>query len=247
MKRIISLFIVLSYAQFAVADTLEQLIPKVKPAVVAIAVFNPSAAPRLKLIGSGFAVAPGNRIITNYHVVQNPLDESKNEAYVVVSGKADNPTIHPIKQIKSAPLHDLAVLEINQQLPVLPLADDETAEGAAIAYTGYPITGVLGLYPATHTGIVSAHTPIAIPVDNSATLNPRMLKQLRQPFFVYQLDSTAYPGNSGSAVYRISDGKVVAVINMVLVKSSREAVLSDPSGISYAIPVRFVHQLLARP
>lgn len=247
MKRIISLFVMLSCARFAVADTLEQLIPKVKPAVVAIAVFNPSAAPRLKLIGSGFAVAPGNRIITNYHVVQNTLDESKNEAYVVVSGKADSPTIHPIKQIKSAPLHDLAVLEINQQLPVLPLADDETVEGTAIAYTGYPITGVLGLYPATHTGIVSAHTPIAIPVDNSATLNPRMLKQLRQPFFVYQLDSTAYPGNSGSAVYRISDGKVVAVINMVLVKSSREAVLSDPSGISYAIPVRFVHQLLARP
>lgn len=247
MKWIIGLLTGILWSQSVSADTLEKLIPQVKPAVVAIAVHNPSGAPRLKLIGSGFAVAPGNRIITNYHVIQNPLNESRNESYVVVSGSADNPTVHPIKQIKSAPLHDLAVLEIQQQLRFLPLADDDAAEGAAIAYTGYPITGVLGLYPATHTGIVSAHTPIAIPVDNSATLNPRMLKQLREPFFVYQLDSTAYPGNSGSAVYRISDGKVVAVINMVLVKSSREAVLSDPSGISYAIPVRFVHQLLAQP
>jgi hypothetical protein len=32
---------------------------------------------------------------------------------------------------------------------------------------------------------------------------------------------------------------------MVLTKGSRESALSHPSGISYAIPVRWVHELLA--
>ena len=241
-------FLLVFFCPALLADIpLSTLIPKVKPAVVAIAIYNPTAAPRLKLIGSGFAIAPGNKIVTNYHVIEQVLDETKLESYVVLSGKADNPVIHRINKRKTAPLHDLAVLEIDQTLPALELATDETAEGTAIAYTGFPITGVLGMFPATHSGIISALTPIAIPVDNAATLNPRMLKQLRQPFFVYQLDSTAYPGNSGSPVYRLSDGKVVAVINMVLVKSSREAVLSDPSGISYAIPVHFLQQLIAQP
>lgn len=246
MKYIAILFMLLS-PQILADVPLTTLIPQVKPSVVAIAIHNPSAAPRLKLIGSGFVIAPGNQVVTNYHVVQKILDDSKLESYVVLSGKADNPQIHPIKKQKTSPIHDLALLEIEKHLPALSLAEDETAEGSAIAYTGFPITGVLGMFPATHTGIISALTPIAIPVDNAATLSPRMLQQLRQPFFVYQLDSTAYPGNSGSPVYRLSDGKVVAVINMVLVKSSREAVLSDPSGISYAIPIHFLQQLITKP
>lgn len=246
MKYIAILFMLLS-PQILADVPLTTLIPQIKPSVVAIAIHNPSAAPRLKLIGSGFVIAPGNQVVTNYHVIQKILDDSKLESYVVLSGKADNPKIHPIKRQKTAPLHDLALLEIEQHLPALALAEDETPEGSTIAYTGFPITGVLGMFPATHTGIISALTPIAIPVDNAATLSPRMLQQLRQPFFVYQLDSTAYPGNSGSPVYRLSDGKVVAVINMVLVKSSREAVLSDPSGISYAIPIHFLQQLITKP
>ena len=36
-----------------------------------------------------------------------------------------------------------------------------------------------------------------------------------------------------------------AVINSVLVKKTKEAALTDPSGITYAIPVRYVRALLA--
>ena len=32
---------------------------------------------------------------------------------------------------------------------------------------------------------------------------------------------------------------------MVFVKSTKEKVLSDPSGISYAIPVEYLHRLIA--
>ena len=59
-----------------------------------------------------------------------------------------------------------------------------------------------------------------------------------------QLDATAYPGNSGSPLYDPASGKVVGVLNMVLVKESRENVLSQPSGITYAIPVQPLIELL---
>ena len=72
-----------------------------------------------------------------------------------------------------------------------------------------------------------------------------MVRQLRDGTFkVMQLDAIAYPGNSGGPVLDVESGKVVAVINMVLVKGSKEAALSHPSGISYAIPVRFVTELI---
>jgi S1-C subfamily serine protease len=241
---------ILTLAMFSLAVSAHQLptlIPQIKPSVVAIALYNPTAAPRLKLIGSGFAVSPGNQIVTNHHVVSKAPDESKNERYVVLSGHGQNPTIHPIVARKDDPIHDLAVLKIAESLPALKLAEDETAEGTLLAFTGYPITGVLGLYPATHQATLSAITPVAIPQDNSKLLNPATLRQLQQPFMVYQLDGTAYPGNSGSALYRQADGAVVAVINMVLVKGSREAVLSDPSGIAYAIPIVHLQKLLAQP
>jgi serine protease Do len=246
MRRIILLFLVL-VTLTANASGLTTLIPQVKPAVVAIAIYNPTSAPRLKLIGSGFAISPGNKIATNYHVIEKPLDISKNESYVVLSGHGQQPQLHQVIKTVHNREHDIALLEIKALLPSLELADDELIpEGTDVAFTGYPITGVLGLHPATHRAIVSAVTPIAIPADHSTAINPRTLKQLQQPFMVYQLDGTAYPGNSGSALYRQSDGKVVAVINMVLVKASREAVLSDPSGITFAIPVRHLRQLMVQ-
>ena len=42
-----------------------------------------------------------------------------------------------------------------------------------------------------------------------------------------------------------ASGEVLGVMNMVFVKSTKENVLSDPSGISYAIPVEYLQRLLA--
>jgi len=39
---------------------------------------------------------------------------------------------------------------------------------------------------------------------------------------------------------------VVGVVNMVLLKGARESALSQPSGISYAIPARHVREMMAR-
>jgi S1-C subfamily serine protease len=125
------------------------------------------------------------------------------------------------------------------------LGDSDTVrEGQKIAFTGFPIGMVLGLYPVTHRGIVAAITPMARPVENARTLNGAQMKRLRNLFDAFQLDGTAYPGNSGSPVYEPDTGRVVGVINSVVVKESKESVLEKPSGISYAIPAKYVQQLL---
>jgi S1-C subfamily serine protease len=61
---------------------------------------------------------------------------------------------------------------------------------------------------------------------------------------VYQLDATAYPGNSGGPLLDAHGGQVVGIVNMVLVKGTRESALTNPTGITYAIPVRFARDLL---
>ncbi|WP_348732604.1 serine protease [Rheinheimera texasensis] len=242
---LIKLLLLTTFTRAHAAADLPALITQLKPSVVAIALYNPTAAPRLKLLGSGFVVGPGNVVVTNYHVISTPADIAKNEAYVVLSGHGQQPRVHQIKQTRTDARHDLALLEIDEKLPAVKLADAEyITEGTELAFTGYPITGVLGLYPATHRALLSAVTPIVIPADHSQTLSAASVRQMRDPFLIYQLDGTAYPGNSGSMLYRQDNGAVVGIINMVLIKKSKEAVLSDPSGISYAIPVKHLHQLL---
>jgi S1-C subfamily serine protease len=87
---------------------------------------------------------------------------------------------------------------------------------------------------------------VVLPTAGAARLQPRTIAQLKRgtPFAIYQLDGTAYPGNSGSPVYEPESGKVVGVINMTLVKGLKENAISAPSGISYAIPVAYVRELL---
>jgi S1-C subfamily serine protease len=87
---------------------------------------------------------------------------------------------------------------------------------------------------------------MAPPQLGSRLLTAKMIRAMRDPYDVMQLDATAYPGNSGSPVFDQRSGRVLGVINSVLVKGTKEAAIEKPSGISYAIPVRFVHELLEK-
>jgi S1-C subfamily serine protease len=73
-----------------------------------------------------------------------------------------------------------------------------------------------------------------------------MIRAMRDPYDVLQLDATAYPGNSGSPVFDQRTGAVLGVINSVLIKSTKEAAIENPSGITYAIPVRLVRELVKK-
>ena len=230
---------------------LEELIASAKPSVVAVGVFSPTSSPRFAFRGSGFVVGAGNFVVTNAHVLPEviPPGGSEGSLVVVVPTQAGGSATAG----RSATLlgrdreHDLALLRIDgPPLPALPLADEpRTREGAAVAIIGFPIGGALGFTPVTHRGIISSITAIALPAPGAQSLNAQAINRLRQGSFdIYQLDATAYPGNSGGPVLDVESGKVIAVINMVLVKGSKETAISHPSGISYAIPVRFVNELL---
>jgi S1-C subfamily serine protease len=105
----------------------------------------------------------------------------------------------------------------------------------------------LGFAPVTHRGIVASITTVALPAPTAGQLDPRAVARLRDGNFeVLQLDATAYPGNSGSPVLDIASGRVVAIVNMVLVRGSRESALAHPSGITYAVPVRHLQTLMQR-
>ena len=103
----------------------------------------------------------------------------------------------------------------------------------------------LGLYPATHRATLAALVPIARAGITARQLNPRMVARLRNSAYtVFQLDGTAYPGNSGSPLYDPSTGQVFGIINSVFVQGTREQAISRPSGISYAIPAVHIRRLL---
>lgn len=227
---------------------LEEIIVAAKPSVVAVGTYNATSNPRFGFRGTGFIVGKGDMVITNAHVLPQVLPAGTQTVLAIQTPKGTTDA-----QLRNATLlgldraRDLALLRIEgAALPALPLADDtRLREGMSVAIIGYPIGGALGFTPVTHRGIISSITAIALPAPTSQALNAQAIKQLRQGSFdIYQLDATVYPGNSGSPVLDVATGQVVAVINMVLVKGSKESALTHPSGISYAIPVRFVIDLL---
>lgn len=221
-------------------------VARIKPSIVAVGTYEPTRSPAFRFLGTGFAVDDGLTIATNAHVVPDVLEADRRESLAVAIPLGDRVNIRSAEKLRSDPAHDLATLRIvGPALPALSLEEADVPEGQSVAFTGFPIGSALGLKPATHRGIVAAITPISIPRGNARELNARQIRSLgSDPFSVYQLDATAYPGNSGSPLFDPDSGAVVGVLNMVFVKETKENVLSKPSGISYAIPARYLNRLL---
>jgi len=229
----------------ALADVADML-PNVKPAVVGVGTFNPTNRPPASLKGTGFAVLDGNHVVTCAHIFVKPLDTEKNETIAVFIGRDRQMNVRSAQLIAVDKAHDLALLKITgTPLATLKLGDSTQArEGWQLYFTGYPIGSVLGLNPSTHRAGLAAIIPIFTPVANASQLNVRALKQASDAYEVFELDAIAYPGNSGSPVWHPDTGEVLGVLNSVYVKGAKETALSTPSGISYAIPAKYVRALL---
>jgi S1-C subfamily serine protease len=246
------LLVVLAAGSPAVFAQASASIPRVKLSIVAVGTFQATRAPPFRFAGTGFVVGDGTLVATNAHVLPAVLEPGADpEVLVAMLPTADpaRPEARRLTALASDPEHDLAVLKMSgAPLPALPLRDSATvAEGDQLLFTGFPIGTVLGLFPATHRATVAAIAPVAIPAASGRQLDAKVLRRLREGTFpIFQLDATAYPGQSGSPLYDGASGEVVGIINMVLVKSTKESALSQPSGISYAIPSRLLAELLAR-
>ena len=223
------------------------VIERVKPSIVAVGVYRSTNNPAFNLRGTGFVVGDGNLVATNAHVVAEPVDAPGGASLAVQARLGGKLELRRAKIIVVDTEHDLAVLRFDDgPLPRLAVRNsDMVREGQMVGFTGFPIGGALGFSPVTHRGMVSAITPIALPGANSQQLNEKLIRRLKAGAFnIFQLDATAYPGNSGSPVFDPESGEVIGIINMVFVKGTKEAALSQPSGITYAVPANFLLELL---
>jgi serine protease Do len=247
MWKLVVMFLLAQWPAYA-ADIshLPATIASVKPSIVAVGSFMAKRNPRAQFWGTGFAVADGSLVVTNAHVVATELDVAHKEELAVFYRADHKDQALLAKTVAVDTTHDVAILKLaGGKLPSLRLGKVDTVkEGQQYAFTGYPIGMVLGLYPVTHQGIIAAISPNITPLVATGHINPKLLKNLQTPYDVFQLDATAYPGNSGSPLYDITTGEVVAIVNKVFVQESKENALSKPSGISYAIPVNHIEKLL---
>ncbi|UMR32059.1 serine protease [Massilia sp. MB5] len=229
------------------ASDFPHVIASIKPSVVGVGTYMRARSPAIAFVATGFVVGDGLSVISNAHAIPDILDIERKETLGIVTGAGDKLEFRPATVSAVDREHDLVHLRLSgAPLPALQLGpSDSLAEGQALAFTGFPLGMTLGLNRVTHRATLSAITPMVLPPLNSSRLDARLITQLqRAPFQIFQLDGTAYPGNSGSPVYDPESGTVYAVINMGFVKGLKENAISNPSGISYAIPAVYVQQLL---
>lgn len=244
----ISLFIFwLFFGSTAAYAELADVIEKVKPSIVAVGTYKKTQSPPFVFRGTGFVIDSGNLAATNAHVLPETGSVDGPELAILIRNSKGEGSIRLAHIIRKSADHDLALIRFDgTPLPALVMGDSNLVrEGQRIAFTGFPIGGALGFSPVTHQGNVSAITPIALPMGNANQLNEKAIQRLKRvPFNIFQLDGTAYPGNSGSPLFNFENGEILGVINMVFIKGSKETALSQPSGISYAIPIIHLKNLL---
>jgi len=234
----------------AAADVLPELIARIRPSVLVIGFYRETQSPRFAFKGTGFVVGDGNLLITNAHVIRGDGDDQTGRELTIQSREANGvlkPRRGEIVEVDRP--HDLALVRFDgPPIAALELAKPGTVrEGSAVALMGFPMAGALGFAPVTHRGIVSAITSVALPSPTARQLDAATISRLREGTFdLLQLDATAYPGNSGCPLFDAETGAVVGVLSMATLKGTRESAMTNPSGISYAIPVEHVERLVAR-
>jgi S1-C subfamily serine protease len=221
-------------------DSLAPLVRKTSPAVVNIAVLQPSPAEQNPLLQDPFfrryfgvpdaalqpAIAAGSGVIvdgqrgfviTNFHVVRN--------ASAIEITLKDGRKF-PAVPLGAAPDLDLAVLKIGAKgLPTLPLGDSGKLEvGDYVVAIGNPF----GLGQTVTSGIVSA--------------TDRPLGQGDSRRFI-QTDAPINPGNSGGALINLH-GELVGINSALFSPASSESGAGNV-GIGFAIPSNVVKRVLS--
>jgi S1-C subfamily serine protease len=221
-------------------DSLAPLVRKTSPAVVNIAVLQPSPAEQNPLLqdpffrryfglpdaalqpaiaaGSGVIVDGGRGlVITNFHVVR----EAQAIEVLTKDGKK-----FAAELLGAAPGLDLAVLRVSaRNLPSLPLGDSRKLEvGDYVLAIGNPF----GLGQTVTSGIVSA--------------TDRPLGQGDSRRFI-QTDAPINPGNSGGALINLH-GELIG-INSALFSPAQGQASAGNIGIGFAIPSNVVKDVLA--
>ncbi|MGB9990252.1 S1 family peptidase [Massilia sp. SM-13] len=230
------------------AGPLATTVAAVKPSVVGIGTLQRTRSPPVQFLATGFIVGDGLSVITAAHAVPLLLDSARMEVLGIITGQGEQLDFRPVTVKNIDREHDLAHLRLmGAPLPALRVAEnDNAAEGQALAFTGFPLGMALGMVPVTHRATLAAITPVTQPPFRSRQLDAQTIRRLQKPFSLFQLDGTAYPGNSGSPLYDPDTGTVHGVVNATALKGAKENAISQPSGITYAVPARYLRELIDR-
>lgn len=223
---------------------LPDILERVRLCVGAVGTYNPANKPPMEFSASGFFIDPAGYFITANHAVEN-ITKRRRAADLRVFIPADKTrTGRAATIVAREPKYDLALLKVEGSIfNALEIGDStKVREGEPVALCGFPFGFLLGLHPSTSAGIVSSISPVAIPAINTALLDAETRAALRNPFDVFQLDATAYPGHSGGPLFDPKTGQVLGVVNSAFIRRTKEKVIA--SGISYAIPVHLAKRLV---
>jgi S1-C subfamily serine protease len=241
---VLAALLAIAPAHAALTDVVE----RIKPSVVAVGTFQKTRSPPFVFRGTGFAVGDGTLVATAAHAVSDLLEADPPETMMVlvsVPGVAE-PQGREAKPVAVDRVHDVALLRIGGT-PLRAVTLGESAavkDGRSIAFTGFPIGNALGFNTVTHRGIVSSQPPIAIASPTAKGLDSRVILSVKAGSFrVFQLDATAYAGHSGSPVYDADTGDVIGVINITL-KATKDAAVGQATGISFAVPIQYLQDLI---
>ena len=165
--------------------------------------------------GSGFLWDDKGHVITNYHVIAGAA-----EARVRLSDGKE----HTAALVGASPLHDLAVLRIDTDMPRAPLPLGTSAD-LKVGQKVYAIGNPFGLDWTLTTGIVSA-------LDRSLKGEDGGVIQ-----HLIQTDAAINPGNSGGPLLD-SAGRLIGVNTAIYSPSGASA------GVGFAVPVDTVNRVV---
>ena len=188
--------------------------------------------------GSGFVIDDAGRMITNYHVVRNALQEGSvnlTEGSSVTVTFPSNDEEYPARVVGANALYDLALLELEDpaNLPsdAAPIAISDS-DSLEVGQKTIAIGNPFGLEFTVTTGVVSA-----------VSRNAPSVGDVNVPYV--QTDAAINPGNSGGPLLD-SDGQLIGINTQIL--SSGNGFTGTPGniGIGFAVPSNLLQQNLAQ-
>ncbi|HEX7431009.1 MAG TPA: trypsin-like peptidase domain-containing protein [Candidatus Limnocylindrales bacterium] len=204
------------------SDAIVRVAAAVKPSVVTVTAAGVTSVTPFSVppagAGSGFVVAAGGLILTNYHVVAGAssltvtLDDTRQVAASVVSTDAP---------------HDLALIRVNVAgLTPVTLGDSGTVRVGQLAIA---IGSPLGTFTDSVTqGIVSG-------IDRTVTVGDGAAQTEKNLKGLIQTDAAINPGNSGGPLLDAS-GSVIGVIT---------ASVASAEGMGFAVPINQAKEMIS--
>jgi len=212
-------------------DRTVRLFEKVSPSVVFIEtaqqVRQPFSMRALEVpqgTGSGFIWDDQGHVVTNYHVVQSAVKQSRGKIKVTLQGGSRS---FDAEVVGAEPEKDLAVLRVVAPRSLLSPIDVGSSSSLLVGQKVFAIGNPFGLDHTLTMGIVSA---LGREVNGAGG---RPLKGC------VQTDAAINPGNSGGPLLD-SAGRLIGVNTAILSSSGASA------GIGFAIPVDTVRRIVTQ-